>query len=333
MLPGHLASRCLALAAVLLASCSPEQRDFGPEPPPQPPGGCVAAEACFNGFDDDCDGTADCGDSDCAAGAVCVPSATSFAHGVLVAPDDPCPAGFTAEQTLIYRGLTGGGCEGCSCVADPTDCRADVWFYNTEAACNADVAMTQGTSAGSVGFMCTPQPLNDGVFEFGGVRVSDFQVLGSCTASGTPAAAPAGWQDTRKLCRAAEVGIGCDAGFACVAKQEPASQCALVSGSASCEGYGTVQNDWYTGYSDTRSCTSCGCTAVGGSCDEVLFELGNDYSCFENQNVARGSKWCGYAYSPPGRLVGTPTQATCEVDGGLTGSLDPTGQSTLCCLQ
>jgi len=320
-----------ALGVLGAASCTPEERNFGTGN--IPPDGCKDAEACFDGLDNDCDGDVDCADAECDSGAVCVPSASNFALGVLVGADEFCPEEFTAEEELIHRGLSGGGCEGCACTPNPTDCVADTWYYVSEDTCDADVNQTGGVFYGPVGFECTRLPINNGNFSFGGVRVSTFDVIQTCTVTGAAAPKPATWTQSQKFCRASAVGTGCQAGHACVPRQEPKAQCALVSGSATCEGYAASQNDWFTGYTDSRSCSSCSCTASGGNCDNVRFELGNDYSCFDNIPVSQGDQWCGYAYSPPARLVGDPDPSSCAVDVSLTGSLDPTGQSTLCCLE
>jgi hypothetical protein len=334
MLAGRDLARWIPRAALLIlgaAACSPEERDFGSGD--APPDGCGEPEACFDGADNDCDGQVDCADADCDAGAVCVPEAAGAALGVLVAEGEPCPEGFTAEEQPLHRGLSDKGCEGCSCTPNPTDCVADAWFYEDTPMCTADGSQSGGVYAGKVGFECTPQPLNEGNFMFGGVRVSVFEVIQSCSAAGTPKPVPATWQQSRKFCRASDVGAGCAAGSACVARQEPAAQCAMLPGSATCDGYAAPQSDWYTGYTDARSCASCGCTVSGGSCDDVLFELGNDYSCFPAQVLTQGTQWCGQGYAPPARLVGTPAPSTCTANASATGSLDPTGQTTLCCLQ
>lgn len=331
MLDGRHPARWIPLAALLLlgaaASCSPEERDFAG------PAGCGTPEACFDGVDNDCDGDADCADADCDSGAVCVPDSDAARAGVLVPEGEPCPEGFAAEETIVHQGLEDTGCEGCSCTPDPTDCLADAWYYQDAAVCTGDVGQTGGTYAGKVGFACTPNPLNEGTFMFGGVRVSLFEVIQSCSAAGDATPAPPAWGDTRKFCRASSWGAGCDAGRICVPQQAPEAQCALAASSDACEGYANPRSDWYTGFTDARACGACGCTASGGSCDQVLFELGNDYSCFEAQTLEQGTQWCGQGYAPPARLVGTPGPSTCTTSASVTGALEPTGQVTLCCLE
>jgi hypothetical protein len=338
----RISSLCLVLlAAPLAAACSVEDRNYGAGGAGGSPAQSSAAgvvdcsdpqpEQCFDGLDNDCDGATDCADSACEPGALCVDAPMNFQLGVVVAEGEPCPDGFQAEEALIYRGLTGGDCAGCDCTPNPTDCKAGLWYYTTEAACTGDVNLTGGTYAGEFGPSCNGMPISE-LFLYG-ARASAFKVTQTCKATGTAAPAPATWESARKFCRATAAGAGCDAGQACVPKHDPAAQCALTSGSAVCEGYGSAQNDWFTGYSDTRSCSSCACVASGGHCNNVNIWLGNDYTCFEDTWVPESGKWCGQKYAPPAFLAGTPKDPTCSVTAKLDGSLDPTGQSTLCCLQ
>ncbi|HTN86228.1 MAG TPA: hypothetical protein VL242_21155 [Sorangium sp.] len=296
--------------------------------------GCTQVEDCFNGADDDCDDAVDCADSDCAEGAVCLKAPTNFELGVVVDAAEPCPDGFTAKETLLFRGLSGSGCEGCGCTPNPTDCAADLYLYADASQCEADEGGTRGTLAKRVGFTCDSVPINNGFVNWGGVRAGPFDVIQSCTATGTAIPAPATWAESRKFCHAsAGAGAGCGAGEACVPRQAPAEQCALVSGSATCSGYARRESDWFRGYNDTRTCSSCSCTASGGDCNYVSVELGNDYSCIDHARIQQGGRYCEYAYSPPAHLVGNPTNSTCTSRTTLSGSLDPTGQSTLCCVE
>jgi len=78
-------------------------------------GRCLSTENCFNGTDDDCDGSIDCEDPDCGPVAQCVPLDFAGARlGVVVTGGTACPSGFN-DLTGIYMGLTGGACTGCSC--------------------------------------------------------------------------------------------------------------------------------------------------------------------------------------------------------------------------
>ncbi|AUX20277.1 uncharacterized protein SOCEGT47_007430 [Sorangium cellulosum] len=347
--------RGLTIAAlVCLSACSVQERDFlgaggsggsgggtttdassttGTGTSTSSTGGCAPVEGCFDGVDDDCDGFTDCADPDCAEGAVCVRAPVNFELGVVVGETEPCPDGFTADERLLFRGLSGGGCEGCGCTPNPTDCAVDLYLYASRSQCEGDDALALGTRADPIGFECDGTPINNGAVEWGGVRAGLFDVIQTCTVTGTAIPGPAEWAESVKFCRATSVGEGCDAGEACVPKQAPATQCALVSGSATCSGYARREGDWFQGYRDTRTCSSCSCTASGGDCNNVRVQLGNDYSCFDHASLSQGSRYCGYAYSPPAYLVGEPTPSRCTARTTLSGSLDPTGQSTLCCVE
>lgn len=296
---------------------------------------CTQPESCFDGVDNDCNGQTDCADAACTPGAVCVDAPASSKLGVMVSNDTPCPEGFTGEELFVYRGITGGGgCAGCSCTPKPTDCTADLWYYTTPASCTNDVNQVNGTYAGEIGFACTPNPVNNGGLNFEGARVGPWKVNQSCSVDGVAAPEPASWKETRKFCRATGVGAGCPAGKACVPPADPVNQCALVSGSAVCEGYAFQQNDWFTGYSDTRSCGACSCKASGGDCNNVTLYIGSDYACDTGVDtpINEGGKVCKSIYSPPARLKGTPNESVCTLDTPFTGTLDPTGQSTVCCI-
>lgn len=319
----------VALALLGASSCSPEDRDFGAGA-----GAGGSGEACFDGVDNDGDGDADCADADCEAGAVCVASPEGVAIGVLVAEAEACPEGFV-EETVLHRGIKDAGCEGCNCTADPVSCSADVYYYDTEQSCLDDFNNMAGTYAGEYGFTCDGNnpiyPAAGGTV--GGLRAGNYKVTESCTPGGAGTPAPPGWDDSRKFCRATRLGAGCDAGEACVARQAPAAQCALAEGGAACEGYPVTQDDWYTGSDDARQCAACECTASGGSCEGVFVQIGSDYSCINNAVISQNEKSCESVYAPPVGLVGNPVASTCTALGAATGTLTPTGQSTLCCLQ
>ena len=296
-------------------------------------GPCVPSgvEDCFNGLDDDCNGQTDCEDKACAPVAVCEPLPKNGASGVVVAEADACPAGFTAEEKVIYHGLQDGGCAGCGCTTGQTTCTGDVWYYKDAASCAADTTKTGGTIAGNYGFTCDSNPIV-GTTIFG-ARTSDWKVTQSCNASGSATLAPSAWSETQKFCRIDAEGKGCSVGNTCVPKESTAPRCALAPGSGACAGFGTAQNDWYTGLTDTRACGACGCTASGGGCKGIVLTVGSDYSCSNNAQVTELSKTCfaNGIYSPPVHLSGNPKIGTCVAEASVTGSLDPTGQSTLCC--
>ncbi|MFS8064977.1 MAG: hypothetical protein ACMG6S_01270 [Byssovorax sp.] len=288
-------------------------------------------EDCFNGADDDCNGKTDCEDPACNDIAVCEPLALAAASGVVVAEADPCPDGYTADEQLIHRKLADGGCAGCDCNVPTPTCTGEVSYYDSAGSCKFG---TNAIPAGTHGAACSANPIASG-FVFG-VLTSAWKIQETCSASGTATPVPAAWGTTVKFCRVNAEGKGCGAGNTCVKKTATAPHCALAAGSSSCTGFATAESDWYTGSTDSRTCGACGCKVSGGSCDPVLLAVGSDYACYPTPVVKQSSKQCftdkpNGIYSPPVQLVNKATIGTCTTSAPVTGSLDPTGQSTLCC--
>jgi hypothetical protein len=296
-------------------------------------GMCAAAEDCFNGVDDDCNGMTDCEDPACNPVAVCAPQLDGAPSGIVIPGTDACPSGYTAGDQVIYRKLVDGGCTGCACKPKGTACTGDVWYYPSALACTNDLALTGGTYAGNFGSACDSTPISGG--QTYGMRTSAWKVQESCTVSGSPTLAPPAWGETMKFCKAEKEGKGCSAGSSCVPQTVAAPpHCALAAAGASCGTVATSKSDWYTGFNDTRVCGACGCTASGGSCAGVVLNVGSDYSCGANATVAQKAKKCfsgSGIYAPPVALGGIPTTGTCSADAAVKGSLDETGELTLCC--
>ena len=159
--------------------------------------------------------------------------------------------------------------------------------------------------AGEVPLVCPMTPAKDGTVQGALTQVTVSQ---TCTTDNTAMATPAAaaWTESKKFCRATDVGAGCDSGKACVPKQPEVSQCALAEAGVACDGYAVVQPDWFTSYTDSRQCGACSCAASGGHCDGVTVALGSDWGCTETVTIKNGAKWCGSVYSPPAWLSGAP---------------------------
>ena len=91
---------------------------------------------CVNGLDDEGapDSLVDCEDPRCAEISTCVPLSDDRA-GIVVAEDEACPAGFEGGETVLYRGLQPGACEGCGCEVGTTTCTGKLWLYSDSNAC------------------------------------------------------------------------------------------------------------------------------------------------------------------------------------------------------
>jgi hypothetical protein len=297
----------------------------------------VQLARCTNGLDDEGppDGVMDCEDPQCADLTTCVPATDSNA-GVVVDEDEPCPEGFEGGEKLIHRGLDPGSCEGCGCDVGTTTCTAKLWLYADSNACSGDVGLANGSMLGiTVEPTCSTDPI---YYDMpGGIR-ADITPTGTCSASGSPIPAASDWNETKKFCRASNIGMGCTADHLCVPKTEaPVAQCALVEGAASCEGFANTEDDWYTGVDDQRTCGACFCTAVGGDCNNVTVRVGTDYGCSDSGNdLSDNEKICWFGstepYSPSVQLLGTATPAAgCMASSTPSGAITPTGQQTLCC--
>jgi hypothetical protein len=291
----------------------------------------AGSENCFDNIDNDADGQIDCADPKCASVATCVTEEASHALGVLVDATAACPAGTTA--TAINRGIVGPPCNGCTCAPYPISCSADVFTYDTAAQCTGDTGLSGGTLVGNLTGPC----VNDAFFQGNkaGVRVA-LKTNQQCSFGGTASVAPARWTTSKKLCAYTAKGGGCAAGKRCVPVQTDATtQCSLALGStATCGGFGTTQNDWYTGFTDARTCGTCGCTASGGACQNAQVMFGSDYLCTVTspQYVAANTKSCVMtAYSPPAGFSFAPVNPTCTASAPVSGALTPTGAQTLCC--
>jgi hypothetical protein len=293
-------------------------------------------ELCFDGEDNDADTLIDCADPDCDPTAVCVPSTTEQPAGVVVAGDQPCPAGFSGGETVIHRGLQPGGCTGCGCTPGTTTCEAAVWLYTVDHnECPNDLALTGGTPVGyPITVTCNGnEPLHWPMLY--GARADVYVLDQTCAVDGTPAPETSTWSETVKFCHASSTAAGCAAAETCAPRAaSAAAQCALADGAASCEGY-SQSEDWFSEYDDQRTCGACFCSPVGGNCDNMVVQIGSDYSCGNHAQVGDDQKNCfpDSIYAPPAGLIGTPTPPNgCTADAPISGTIEPSGQKTLCCV-
>jgi hypothetical protein len=295
-----------------------------------------AVEDCFNGWDDDCDGQADCSDPDCALPAKCVPfDPTSGRIGVMMPFSSSCPDGYT-DQFAIFSGLSAGGCTGCSCRPPGVKCSTTVSSFKTAADCSN--TLTQGTPeiTFSSAELCTvPSWLGSNQGTIYGVQVSAFvpTPTGSCAPVGTPTPGPLTWGTMMRFCAAPAVGVGCGPQQACV-PVIGVGTCAMFEGQQRCPlGSPTT---WYTGATDSRSCGACICGPPATGCSGMVLNVGADYSCSTvTQTLSSGQRKCysGNGVSSPGiYFSGTPTPPACPAAASMSGAASPTGPKTLCCL-
>jgi hypothetical protein len=310
-------------------------------------GTCVfrSAEECYNGIDDDCNGTMDCADPACTPSTICVPAPSGgFAAGVWVDAAAPCPTRFDRGETAINAGLTpGAGCSGCSCTAS-IRCTATAYKYASAAECTADAALTGGTPAASLSLTHmtggTPSPtcVASTFSATTNARLSTIGVQnGACMPQGAPTLSPAGWTTRRKFCSTASVGAGCTPGYVCVPRSAP-NHCVLGLGTPACPaGYAREGTSWFTGLSEGRTCAACTCgTQTAGSCSNLTaqFYFGTSTTCSAGIHRSAGSNTKNCTFSGDCGSVGlsgTPTLPSCPGVSTVSGTVTGTGEQTLCC--
>ncbi len=313
--------------------------------------GCVfkSAEDCFNGVDDDCNGHVDCDDPACGASTTCVPAAgaNGFVPGAWIDPSGACPVRFDGGESTINSTLDpGAGCTGCSCDA-PITCSANLYKYASQLACTTDIvgSPTGGTLAGGItatlaGGAATPTTscLASTFDTTTEARVGMYVASnGACTPHGTAKPSAAAWGKSRKFCSAGSVGAGCSPGYVCVPRAAP-NYCVMALGAKSCPaGYTRDPGPWYTGFSDTRTCSACRCgTQSPGSCSplQVAFYFGSTTTCSAgiHRGLSSNTNNCSFG-GPCGSagFTGTPTAPVCPAVSSPGGALTATGEQTLCC--
>jgi hypothetical protein len=291
-------------------------------------------EDCLNNIDDDCNGKTDCADPACTTPTTCVPEPVvqGGVLGTFVPAGASCPTGFTAR--IIRRGLSGDtSCTGCSCVTPVSYCEASGYGHGTGACGTSQYDASKFFSVFSNS--CQTMPADAHLYVFSVVTFT------SCTAQGTPRVAPAQWTETRTFCAANRVGGGCPAGSRCVASVAT-SKCTMTAGATACSGNypappTAASGPWYTGSSDTRTCSACQCGFARGPCSGGRIVGYDAWGCTGNAaDVGNGSQAsvCNVPFAPvsgSGKVVGTPVPQNCDVQSYASGTLSPTGPQTVCC--
>lgn len=319
-------------------------------------GPCVpiaSTENCYNNVDDDCNGLLDCADPACDTPAQCVmfdPSLGSL--GASIATTATCPAQASTARTLMSS-IVAAGCSGCRCGSEAgISCSADIYGYDTLAACNDPtqpgtlvhtLTPVEGCFTpdwGAVAPTGTGTPLPGFI---GGVRAPLFQgtPTGACAPSGVAAPGTPAWSTMTKFCTLPAAGGGCGAGAACVPRPVVAvGICLLQDGTHPCPN-GTRISTWFTGFTDSRTCGACTCgPPTGGDCGSMLIGIGSDFSCQVpplNGYLRTASRSCfsttsSGVYSPGLEFTGAPIPPICQASAATVGMLSPSGPQTLCCL-
>jgi hypothetical protein len=289
---------------------------------------CVArSEDCFNGVDDDCDGFADCADSDCQPDATCVPTVSGRTLGALVSTAI-CPARFTRPQPITTGFHDVRTCDGCNCTAGTT-CTIAIVRLGLNCTTMSSPPVTTITLADACDRAVTIQ------------TGSTINAIPHCAPSTTTGQVSAPrWDQSGSFCEGVLGGGGCATGSVCLprAAGTTSTSCYLAAGTdpSACAAPYSSRGVWYSGFTGSPACT-CGCGApVGGNCAGAMLittpEPCPTTGALQGTVTLPSSGVCQYP-SVSFQLEGTPTPPTCGATTSVTGDARvPTGAQVLCCL-
>jgi hypothetical protein len=304
---------------------------------------CVPrVEDCSNGVDDDCDGLADCADPQCgAAGFRCVAPPPGW-QGPLELYEGPippaCEPAYAGGEYDAHTGpllFSPASCSACTCAA-PTgvSCSTTLTEYAT-----GSCGTVRGTLSLTSG-ACADARISGGTR--GASAVVGVPSGGACAPGGGAATRGATqWSAEARACLlapAASHGAGCSAGATCAPLPKSPYVprfCVARTGDVACPGAPfTDRHMTFTGSSDTRACTACGCGAARGetcsgavqtfqqaACASALQSIPAPTSCAVLQDGTRSALYTAVA-----------TGGACPASGGApTGTVTPVGPTTFCC--
>lgn len=318
--------------------------DAGPE--------ACGVEICNNGIDDNCDGLVDCQDPQCAGspGCTCVAAPPSgwqgpyeVWSGTSAQVPPPCGAGYSS---ISYSGsgklqVPSPQCSACTCgTPSGMKCETSITFHSGTATCGG----TCGQSLTMADSVCT-QPGNaiSGCpavpwFDASGAFVAD----GFCPASGG-ALQNASFQSQAEACATTYTPTqnACSPGQVRMPPpQAPfgTTLCVVQAGSAACPSPYTSKSVYYSGLSDTRTCSACTCNSpTGATCTggDVAIYTASTQCSGASLSIATGDACKGPGAVASLQLTGSTLQGTasCVAGGGAaSGTAAGTGATTICCL-
>jgi hypothetical protein len=326
-LTGGMAGSVAGMAGAIPSEAGPFADAVAPDS--SKPDVCVetGVERCFDGIDNDCNGLADCADPACAAGATCIPDPALLDVAVRVAPDAACPNGFATPIDLRSGLNTGAGCTACGCTAGALTCQAEIAVLATNSggpyACDSTVTSRLVRDADGCTFVANAL----GIGNLAGIKAAV-----ACTP-GTTAPLPATWASSVRLCKTADIGTGCEAGFVCapIVQAPAAERCVVSAGSKPCPAGYATKGALYARYDDTRAC-SCACEGAGDCTGTSVVQYQD--ACTATPTVlATGSRTCtGGKHDWYAAITGTPAgKAICTPKPNVTGTLAPADPHTVCC--
>jgi len=308
-----------------------------------PGGGGAGVEDCLDGIDNDGDTLVDCADSDCTQ-VECVPDAPSGWQGnvrrrpsAYMGAVADCPDG--TLPTVYAGGPASAACTACVCGgAMNASCGPpDVTCYQGDNSCNnnqLDIGVADGTCE-------KPAVSNDSTMSCEVTTASAVVVPGSCAPSGgTVIGDP--WAGEQHVCLdpTAAAGGGCGPAEACVpvgVAPYDGPACILQAGNTPCPAAYPNGSVVFTGGTDTRGCSPCGCDVPATTCAGGAFRF-YDFdgcaggsidvtgTCVSVSPLMDGGTWSMRA------IDGTPSSPACATNGGVpSGAVTTTGPTTICC--
>lgn len=284
-------------------------------------------EDCFNGRDDDCNGAVDCEDSACEGPAECRAALEGAELGYFVSQLETCPSGYTPidlKQELQVSYV----CNGCSCI-NPTQLQCDSSVVALAPGTACPGFQTVGNSENVYNDSCSalPSALNLHFYSIRGTA--------QCTPSGTPTLDPPAWTYEMVFCMLDRVGGGCRSGEACL-PVETGALCTLTDDEDDCtDDFSSDHGTWHEGFVDERSCNECQCGLGTSDCSGAYIAGYTQGACGGTvTQLGTGDQGdiCGLpAPLQTGKIVGTPTNGSCQPNVFVNGDATPMGPHKACC--
>jgi hypothetical protein len=268
-----------------------------------------------------------------------------------------CPASAPVKGSPTFDDLDATNhCGTCQCDAPHGTCALPSMFTAAAATCaggGPGVAHTSFDAPAGWGGACdatNPIPANlkcNGVNCVQSLTIAPLTLTeGPCGVSTAepPADLPPTWGAAAQTCRGTAFGPCATPSEVCAPAAVPGfSQCLVQNGDQECPGAYAVKHLFYKGLTDTRSCTSCACSApMGGTCTGIVTVF-KDGSCssLAVAGVIDATGSACFDVLPSGQALGSklaeePTyvHGACQVSGGEpVGEAAPADPLTYCCLQ
>lgn len=314
-------------------------------------GGQTGTEDCTNGIDDDGDGDADCADSDCNAGYVCVPTTPAGWEAVwileqpysaeVVPPN--CPDG-SAPAVRFAEPATTTTCAECTCDYSGTTCTGPgfAWAqYNSSCTPLNNTIWTDGSGC----FNLSPVDNNSNSSGSARITAPAKVAAGSTCTGGASSVVGDMWGKQVFVCAVPSVeAAGCAGSEACVPTSSGsfagAKACITIQGSSGCPMGYPEEHSVFDDGTDERSCGDCGCDPSTVTCEGGGYVLYDDNGCKQGnsgpftltdscKSVSGIFDWNEASVMA---TAGTPTGGTCTPAQPGGGAIVTSGARTICCV-